>query len=148
MNNEPTPYDLVGGQEKVKELVDRFYDHMDDLELAKPIRDLHARSLKASREKLYLFLTGWLGGPDLYVEKYGHPMLRRRHLPFSIGQSERDLWMHCMREAMRDMGIDESLSNHLEQAFWKTADHMRNQQEKNVGSSGLPIFHGKPPGSS
>ena len=79
---QPTPYEELGGEEKVRELVDRFYDHMDTLSEVQTVRDLHARSLKASREKLFLFLSGWLGGPDLYVEKYGHPRLRRRHLPF------------------------------------------------------------------
>ena len=78
MSDTNTPYDLIGGEAGVRKLVDRFYDHMDQLEEVKGIRDLHARSLKASREKLFLFLSGWLGGPDLYVQKYGHPRLRRR----------------------------------------------------------------------
>jgi hemoglobin len=146
MRDEPaTPYELIGGEEKVRELVDRFYDHMDTLEEAKTIRKLHAKSLRASREKLFLFLSGWLGGPDLYVQKYGHPMLRRRHLPFSIGREERDQWMHCMTRAMEEMGLEPALRNHLEQAFRKTADHMRNRPEKDDDGD-LRIFTGPAPG--
>ena len=143
MQQEPaTPYELIGGEEKVRELVDRFYDHMDVLEEVRTVRDLHAKSLRGSREKLFLFLSGWLGGPDLYVQKYGHPMLRRRHLPFSIGQEERDQWMHCMVKAMEDMELDPGLRKHLEQAFWKTADHMRNRPEKDEAGAGVKIFPG------
>ena len=89
MQQEPaTPYELIGGEAKVRELVDRFYDYMDTEAEAQTVRQLHAKSLKSSREKLFLFLSGWLGGPDLYIQKYGHPMLRRRHLPFAIGRRE------------------------------------------------------------
>ncbi len=145
MRDKPaTPYELIGGEEKVRELVDRFYDHMDALEEVKTIRNLHAKSLRVSREKLFLFLSGWLGGPDLYVQKYGHPMLRRRHLPFSIGKEERDQWMHCMVKAMEEMQLDPALRNHLEQAFRKTADHMRNRPEEDDGG-GLRIFPGPAP---
>ena len=91
--NSATAYDIIGGETGVRNLVDHFYDYMDELPEAQGIRSLHAKSLKGSREKLFLFLSGWLGGPDLYIQKYGHPMLRRRHLPFPIGVSERDQWM-------------------------------------------------------
>ncbi|HPQ25232.1 MAG TPA: group II truncated hemoglobin [Gammaproteobacteria bacterium] len=128
MSNQ-NPYDLIGGGTGVRELVDRFYDYMDSEAEASGVRQMHATSLRGSREKLYLFLSGWLGGPDLYVQKYGHPMLRRRHLPFAIGEKERDQWMHCMRKALADMSIDQSLREKLEQAFLSTADHMRNQSE-------------------
>ena len=126
--NQPTPYDQLGGANAVRELVDRFYDYMDSEPEARHIRAMHAKSLRASREKLFLFLSGWLGGPDLYVQRYGHPMLRRRHLPFAIGRAERDQWMHCMRRALADMALDPALRERLEAAFLATADHMRNQE--------------------
>lgn len=132
--NIQNPYELIGGETGVRELVDRFYDYMDSEEGAGDVRQMHAASLRASREKLYLFLSGWLGGPDLYVQKYGHPMLRRRHLPFAIGSKERDQWMHCMRKALRDMPIDQALREKLEQSFLATADHMRNQSEHTTDS--------------
>ena len=90
---------------------------------------MHAKSLKASREKLFLFLSGWLGGPDLYVRQYGHPRLRGRHMPFSIGVAERDQWMLCMNRAMEDVGVDQGLRKTLGEALWKTADFMRNRSE-------------------
>ncbi len=142
----PIPYELLGGEAGVRELVDRFYDYMDSLPEARDIRALHARSLRASREKLFLFLSGWLGGPDLYVQKYGHPMLRRRHLPFPIGVKERDQWMLCMRRALADMDIDDTLRARLEQAFMQTANHMRNQAEQEADPR-LPIAPA-PKGSS
>ncbi len=141
--NEQTPYELIGGEPGVRELVDRFYDYMDTDSTASKVRELHAKSLRASREKLFLFLSGWLGGPDLYVQKYGHPMLRRRHLPFSIGSQERDQWMHCMRKALQDMPITEPLRSQLEQAFMSTADHMRNRPE-HPADGRLQIFPGRP----
>jgi hemoglobin len=136
-----SPYDAIGGEKAVRELVDRFYDHMDTLPEASHIRSMHAKSLRASREKLFLFLSGWLGGPALYVEKYGHPMLRRRHLPFAIGRRERDEWMGCMRKALADVVADETLRARLEQSFMATADHMRNQPEGD-SDEGLRLFPG------
>ena len=129
MTQPVTAYELFGGEEKVRELVDRFYDLMDELDEAKELRAMHAKSLKASREKLFLFLSGWLGGPDLYVQKYGHPRLRARHMPFSIGVQERDQWMLCMNRAMEDVGMEEGLRKTLGEALGKTADFMRNRAE-------------------
>ncbi|MGD9170401.1 MAG: group II truncated hemoglobin [Candidatus Thiodiazotropha sp.] len=129
MSQQQTAYDRIGGETAVRELVDRFYDQMDQREELKKLRDLHAKSLKMSREKLFLFLSGWLGGPDLYVRKYGHPRLRARHLPFSIGIDERDQWMQCMQHALSGMGLEEGLQDELNQAFFRTADFMRNRAE-------------------
>lgn len=139
---EKTPYELIGGESGVRELVDRFYDHMDADTEAHGVRGLHAKSLRASREKLFLFLSGWLGGPDLYVQKHGHPMLRRRHRPFAIDARMRDQWMLCMNKALAEMPIDDALRRQLSQAFMGTADHMRNQPEYQE-DAGLKIFPGK-----
>lgn len=128
-STDQTPYELLGGESKVKELVDRFYDHMDNLSETRPIREMHAQSLKGSREKLFLFLSGWLGGPDLYVQKYGHPRLRRRHMPFSIGDSEAEQWLLCMEKALDDMSISGDLRHFLSRSFRQTALHMRNQAD-------------------
>ena len=140
--NEPTAYELMGAEQGVRELVARFYDYMDTESQAAGVRGMHAQSLRASREKLFLFLSGWLGGPDLYVQKYGHPMLRRRHLPFAIGKSERDQWMVCMQKALADMPIGEDLRQKLKRAFMATADHMRNQPEPGSDDR-LPIIRGE-----
>jgi hemoglobin len=137
------PYQQIGGDEGVRRLVDRFYDAMDTLPDVAPVRALHAKSLRGSREKLYLFLSGWLGGPDLYQQKYGHPMLRRRHLPFSIGRAERDQWLLCMERALEETVPDERLRAHLKQAFFQVADHMCNRPEPGE-EGGLKVV-GRPP---
>lgn len=123
-----TPYEQIGGDARVREMVDRFYDLMDLEPAYAGIRKLHPPSLETSREKLYMFLSGWLGGPGLYMEKYGHPMLRARHLPFAIASSERDQWMDCMKRAMEEVGVEEALRKGLYNAFFQTADWMRNRE--------------------
>ena len=126
-SDAPTPYDLVGGDSRVRELVDRFYDLMELEPEFQLLRRVHGSSLESAREKLYLFLSGWLGGPPLYMERYGHPMLRARHLPFAIGTEERDQWMACMVRAMEEVELPAELREGLAQAFFKTADWMRNR---------------------
>ena len=125
--NSRTPYELVGGDAKVRELVDRFYDLMDFEPAYRTLRAVHGNTLESAREKLYQFLSGWLGGPPLYTDKYGHPMLRARHLPFAIGDVERDQWMACMRQAMEETHVPQELRGPLGDAFQKTADWMRNR---------------------
>ncbi|MHA6821127.1 group II truncated hemoglobin [Ralstonia pseudosolanacearum] len=123
---ETLAFDLLGGEARVRELADRFYDLMDlEPEFAE-LRALHPPSLEGSRDKLFWFLCGWLGGPSHYIERFGHPRLRARHLPFEIGTRERDQWMRCMALAMQDLGIDDALQMRLMQALWQTADWMRN----------------------
>ena len=110
----------------MRELVDRFYDLMDLEPEFAVLRGVHPPSLDSARDKLFWFLCGWLGGPNHYIERFGHPRLRARHLPFEIGTQERDQWMRCMALAMQDVGLDEALQMRLMQAFWQTADWMRN----------------------
>ncbi len=127
---KPTPYDMLGGQEQVHALVTRFYDLMDLEPSYKELRAAHGAELDTAREKLYLFLSGWLGGPNLYIEKYGHPMLRARHLPFAIGVVERDQWVACMRQAMDETDVPLALKERLHESFFGTADWMRNQAHR------------------
>jgi hemoglobin len=124
-----TPYARIGGDAAVRALVERFYDLMEmEPEYAR-LRAVHANSLASAREKLYLFLSGWLGGPQLYVARHGHPRLRARHLPFAIGTTERDQWLACMRRALADRGVPDDLSTQLMAAFFQTADWMRNVED-------------------
>jgi len=123
----PTHYQRIGGEEKVRALVRRFYQIMDELPETHGIRKLHPASLHGSEEKLFEFLSGWMGGPQLYAEKYGHPMLRMRHLPFPIAEAERDQWMRCMKQALQEVVEDAQLRSELTAAFEKVADHMRNR---------------------
>jgi hemoglobin len=120
-------YQRIGGETKIRALVGRFYQLMDELPETYGIRKLHAEDLSGSGQKLFEFLSGWMGGPPLYTEKYGHPMLRARHLRFAIGNDERDQWLHCMQLALDDVVEDARLRAELYQAFVKVADHMRNR---------------------
>lgn len=130
MNDQtPNHYQRLGGEAGVKALVARFYELMDTLPEAARIRQMHPRDLTGSREKLFMFLSGWLGGPQLYTERFGHPRLRARHLPFPIQSTERDQWLHCMFQAMEDVGVEPALQEELRGAFSRTADFMRNQPE-------------------
>jgi hemoglobin len=122
-------YELMGGETAVRCLVDRFYDLMDEDPDYYGIRKLHPQDLSSSRQKLFMFLCGFMGGPSLYTEKFGEPRMRTRHLPFSIGVSERDQWLSCMSRAMEDVGLEQEVSRSLEKAFYQTADFMRNQPE-------------------
>ena len=124
-----TPYDVVGGDAGVRRLVDRFYNLMDELPEAYGIRKLHPEDLSASRDKLYWFLSGWLGGPQHYVERFGHPFLRARHLPFTIGEAERDQWLMCMRQAVEEQIHEGPFRDKLWEAITGLANHMRNKHE-------------------
>jgi len=130
MSEQPaTFYEVIGGEQGLLQLVTRFYEIMDSEPKAAGIRAMHQPDLDEAREKLFLFLSGWMGGPQLYAEKYGHPMLRARHLPFPIGESERDQWVYCMVRAMHDIGLEEKVMIQLGNALWGVADFMRNQEE-------------------
>ncbi|MBX3621055.1 MAG: group II truncated hemoglobin [Rhizobacter sp.] len=125
--SDTTAFDLVGGEAAVRALVDRFYDLMDLEPAYAELRAMHPTTLEGSRDKLFWFLCGWLGGPQHYVERFGHPFLRARHLPFAIGIAARDQWMACMKQAMAEVALDPPLAERLEASFFKTADWMRNQ---------------------
>lgn len=130
-SNKSTFYQLLGGEnggiQNIRALVETFYDVMETDPQASPIRALHPADLTGSREKLFMFLTGWTGGPQLYIERYGHPRLRQRHSPFSIGESERDQWMYCMISAMQRLNLDEKLMQKLAEQLYGVADFMRNK---------------------
>jgi len=122
-----TAYEWLGGEARVRSLVDRFYDLMDLEPGYTELRAAHGDSLDDARDKLFWFLSGWLGGPNLYIERFGHPRLRARHLPFRIGIKERDQWVACMAQAMADEQVDAELAARLRESFMQTADWMRNQ---------------------
>lgn len=122
-----TPYEWLGGESAVRQLVDRFYDLMDLEPAYAELRAAHGSTLDEARDKLHWFLSGWLGGPDLYIERFGHPRLRMRHMPFSIGILERDQWVACMHQAMTEVQLDPALIERLTESFMRTADWMRNR---------------------
>jgi hemoglobin len=123
---QETPFERIGGEEKVKALVDHFYDLMDLEPGYAELRAAHGTELERARQNLFWFLCGWLGGPEHYTSRFGHPRLRARHLPFRIGMAEAEQWVACMDQAMGDMGVDASLRARLRESFSQTADWMRN----------------------
>ena len=124
-----TLYERIGGEEPLRKLVKSFYHHMDTLSEARTVRDMHAENLASAEEKLFMFLSGWTGGPSLFIEKYGHPRLRMRHMPFAIDEAARDQWMLCMQHALNEVVADEELRKELVFALHQVADFMRNQPE-------------------
>jgi hemoglobin len=121
-----TPYEWIGGEEKVQALVDRFYDLMDLEPAYAELRAAHGSELERARQNLFWFLCGWLGGPQHYTDRFGHPRLRMRHMPFKIGIKESQQWVACMDQAMGEVGVDEALRTRLRESFHQTADWMRN----------------------
>ena len=121
-----SPFEQLGGQAVVDRLVTRFYDLMETLPEAAGILALHD-DMPRARERLRLFLTGWTGGPPLYENQFGHPRLRGRHLPFAIGEKERDAWLLCMDRALREVAGEGPVTESLMRAFVRLAHHMINQ---------------------
>ena len=121
-----TPFEWIGGETQVRALVVRFYDLMDIEPGYAELRAVHGSTLDEARQKLFWFLCGWLGGPNHYIERFGHPRLRMRHMPFAIGVRERDQWVACMDQAMEETGVPPDLRVRLKESFFGTADWMRN----------------------
>lgn len=122
-----TPYQMLGGEAAVLSLVDRFYFFMDTLPEAAGIRQIHGQSLTNAKMKLFKFLSGWLGGPDLFIQEYGHPRLRQRHFPFAISEAEARQWILCMNKALAELNMDSNLRTFLQQSLEQLALHMINQ---------------------
>lgn len=137
---QATPFELLGGEARIHALVERFYDLMDLEPDYAVLRGVHGATLDDARQKLFWYLCGWLGGPQHYIERFGHPRLRARHLPFRIGVIERDQWLACMRAALDGIGVEAALRDALMPAFERTADWMRNQPEAaRVARAGGPV---------
>lgn len=123
-----TLYILLGGEARVKQLVETFYDLMDLEPRYAVLRAAHGSTLENARERLFWYLCGWLGGPQYYTDRFGHPKLRARHLPFAIGDTERDQWILCMHQAMTEIGVEAGLQQQLIEALYGVADWMRNKE--------------------
>lgn len=122
----PTPYQMIGGAQTLHRIVDRFYEIMDSDPAAAGIRAMHGADLAPIREKLFDFLSGWLGGPPLYFQRPDHKCLHSAHAPYAIGEAERDAWLMCMYRALEDAGVDEETRQLLEKPFFAVADFVRN----------------------
>jgi len=128
LDTSKTLFELLGGEAAIRALVERFYDLMDMEPDFAELRAVHGPSLDNAREKLFLFLCGYFGGPNHYIEQFGHPRLRARHLPFPIGEIERDQWVACMGRAMQDQGVPQDMLDRILHSFFGVADWMRNRE--------------------
>ncbi len=122
-----TPFEEIGGADAVRALAHAFYDVIE--EESPRLREMLPANTSRTREKFSMYLSGWLGGPPLYEERWGHPRLRMRHMPFDIGRFEADEWMRCMRLALNRSGVESPLKVFLDERFEQLADHMRNKTE-------------------
>jgi hemoglobin len=125
-----TLYEAIGGDATIRALTRRFYQLMDTLPEAKNCRAIHPADLSGSEEKLYDYLTGYLGGPPVYVEKYGHPRLRSRHFGAAIGVAERDEWLLCFSRALEDTVANAKLRDIIWPPIERLAHHMQNREEQ------------------
>lgn len=123
---EQTPYQLMGGEASVRLLANRFYDIMESAPQTKELYAIHPQPLHNIRQKFFEFLSGWLGGPPLFEEKYGHPRLRARHLPFTVNQQLRDQWMFCMDQALDEVVEHQLVREGIRQSLRQLASHMIN----------------------
>jgi hemoglobin len=129
MTDETTAYQDIGGEAGVRALVDRFYELMDTLPEARACRAIHPPDLSSSNQRLFEYLTGWLGGPQLFVQRHGPPMLRRRHLHVPIAQAEIDGWLVCFMRAWNETVADRSLDEWILPQIDALARQMRNQAD-------------------
>ena len=126
--DETTPYYRIGGEEKVRELANRFYDVMETDPLASELLAMHPMPLDRIRHVFFLYLSLWMGGPDDYQQQFGHPRLRARHLPFNVTPALKEQWMYCMRKAIFSTTDDIMLANKLLQALEQLSNHMINSK--------------------
>ena len=122
-------YERIGGLEVIDKIVNDFYEIMSTDPVAEDCLATHSgRDIRISAEKLKYFLSGWTGGPQLYLEKYGHPRLRMRHFPFTIGAKESDQWLYCMRKALAKSPLDPGVQEELLVAFEHMTKLVQNQE--------------------
>jgi hemoglobin len=124
-----TLFEALGGESALRALVNAFYWRMLDAPEYRYLRELHPTDISNAQERLFKYLTGWTGGPPLFVQEFGHPMLRARHLHVAIDRKGRDQWLACMQEALQETIVDAPLREQLYAALAPLADHMRNVHE-------------------
>jgi hemoglobin len=124
---ETSPYEMIGGAAKLRQIVDRFYDIMDRAPEAAGIRAMHAEDLAPMRDRLFDFLSGWMGGPPLYFQRPDRKCIVSAHRPYAIGAAEAEQWMMCMRRAMEDCAIPQEVRSLLDKPLSRMADAFRNR---------------------
>lgn len=118
-------FQAVGGEAGLTKLVDTFYDFMDTLPEAKTIRAMHPDDLSLSRQKLTYFLSGWMGGPRLYMQHFGSISIPKVHMHLTIESEERDAWMLCMEKALNALDYPVSFKTYLMEQLFRPAEMIR-----------------------
>lgn len=131
MSSTESLYMRLGGEPILHEFVERLYGFMETLPEVAHVREMHSADLSHANERLFMFLSGMLGGPELYVEAFGPPRLRRKHLQFEIGDEERDQWLLCAQRAVDQLDIDRYIGDELMKTLWVMANHLRNKGDLN-----------------
>jgi hemoglobin len=134
MNQPKTPYQILG-EDGIRELTDAFYDIMDELPEVAKLRAMHAADLGPMKEKLADYLTGWMGGPPRYADKYGTVCMTEPHEPYHIGPEERDQWLLCMDKALERIAASEELVAMLKTPLFRIADAVRNREAPSAAST-------------
>ena len=122
-----TPYYLLGGEQAIRNLCDTFYSVMDSLPETQTIRAMHGKDLTKISQRLFEYLSSWLGGPDLYVEKYGSMCISQAHAPYVIGEAERDQWLLCMDETLTKINASDDIKSMLKQPLYQVANMLTAQ---------------------
>jgi len=123
---EVLPYEMLGGEAGVRELCKRFYEVMDQDSKAAHVRAMHGASLESIEEKLFEYLSGWMGGPHIYKEKYGTVCLTEPHAPYAIDEQARDEWLYCMDRALEKINASDELKEMLKEPVYNLANFIRN----------------------
>ena len=133
MSSAQTPYQILG-EEGIEKLCNAFYDNMDTLPEAAGVRAMHAADLSVMKVKLAEYLTGWMGGPPVYSDKYGSVCMTTPHEPYHIGPQERDQWLLCMDKALEDINASDELVEMLKIPMFRVADAVRNREDVSAAS--------------
>lgn len=126
--SELNPYELLGGETGIRRLSEAFYDAMDRLPEANTIRAMHGDNLESIKQRLFEFLSGWLGGPALFRERHGSVCITSQHRSYSIGEAERDQWLLCMDHALQEVGASDEVKSFLKAPLYRLADFLRSDK--------------------
>jgi len=126
-------YQAAGQEAGIRKLVDEFYHQMETLERGQSIRAMHTDELKIIKDKLSIFLMGWLGGPRNYAKIYGQISIPMVHKHLIIGEAERDAWLFCMAEALKHQDYDEAFKIYLIKELARPAEAIRRVSQMNHG---------------
>ena len=139
MSTEQSIYTRLGGEHVLREFVNHLYDFMDYFPAVEPLRKMHSADLTQARERLFMFLSGMLGGPPLYLQEFGHPRLRQKHMHFKIGDKERDQWLLCAHNAANQLAISADVREDMMMELTLMANHLRNQEDAMQRGNGAKV---------